>query len=211
MLRDAVNRSQSCHQISAVDPDDFTVRKKGAKPIQHDGIGGRGKGWNQHGGVTDIEIGMASWIAVMRTIGTRGHGQLDDLQWLAFGILGRAKAGKILLEGRVVGVFGVRLDYGYDRAWRNKASDIVDVSVGIVSLQAIVEPNHFLNAQPPCESFFDIGPTKRWVPVGVQQALLGRQQGPLSVGIQGAAFENKIVRDPRNVEHPTSGGRDDIV
>ena len=211
LLRDAVNRSQSCHQISAVDPDDFAVRKKGAKPIQHDGIGGGGKGWNQHGGVTDIEIGMTSWIAVMGTIGTRGHGQFDDLQWLAFGILSRAKAGEVLLEGRVVGIFGVGLDNGNDRAWRNKAGDIVDMSVGIVSLQAIVEPNHFSNAQPPCESFFNIGPTERWVPVGVQQALLGRQQGSLSVGIQGAAFENKIVRDPRNVEHPTSGGRDDIV
>ena len=174
LLGDAVNGPQSCDKITAVDPDDFTVRKKGAKPIQHDGIGGRGKGWNQHGGVTDIEIGMASWIAVMRTIGTRGHGQLNDLQWLAFGILGRAKAGEILLEGRVVGVFGVGLDYGYDRAWRNKASDIVDVSVGIVSLQAIVEPNHFLNAQPPCESFLDIGSAEGWISVSVQQALFRR-------------------------------------
>ena len=211
LLRDAVNGSQSCHQISAVDPDHFAVRKKGAKPIQHDGIGGGGKGWNQHGGVTDIEIGMASWIAVMRTIGTRWHGQLDDLQWRAFGILGRAKASEIVLEGRVVGVFGVGLDYGYDRAWRNKAGDIVDMSVGIVALQAIVEPNHFSNAQPPRESFFNIGPTERWIPVGVQQALLGRQQGSLSIGIQGATFQNKVVGDPRNVEHPTGGRGNHVI
>jgi hypothetical protein len=74
LLGDAVNGPQSCDKITAVDPDNFARRKKRAKAIERDRIGRGPENRNENGTVSDVKVGVAGRIALVRPVGSRGHG-----------------------------------------------------------------------------------------------------------------------------------------
>ena len=92
MLGDAVNRPQATNEGTAIDSDYSASRKMRAKKVYGPCIGWRIEGRDEYGGVPNIEVGVTGGITVVRTIGSRRHGEFDDLKSLAASIFGKGKS-----------------------------------------------------------------------------------------------------------------------
>ena len=89
---------------------------------------------------------------------------------------------------RIVGTGGRLAD---DAARRHEAGDVVDVPVGVVVLQAFVDPDDLLGAEGFGERLLG-GFLRPAVAVGIEQRLRGGQDRAFPVMIDGAAFEDEI-------------------
>ena len=78
-----------------------------------------------------------------------------------------------------------------DAAGADEAGDVVDMTVGVVVLQALVDPDDLLGA----EGFAERGLSLRLGPaiaVGIEQRLPRRQDGAFPVMVDGASLQNEI-------------------
>ena len=67
------------------------------------------------------------------------------------------------------------------------------MSVGVIALQSIAQPNDLTNPKPMTKLLLNLGAVEAGVTVGVQKARLGSQERALPVCINGSTFQNKIM------------------
>ena len=78
-----------------------------------------------------------------------------------------------------------------DAARRDEARDVVDMAVGVVVLQALVDPDDFPGSESLGQRLLG-GGFRPAVAIGIQQRLPRRQDRALAIVIDGAAFEHEI-------------------
>jgi len=91
-----------------------------------------------------------------------------------------------------------------DRAGRRKAGDVVDVSIGLDIRETAAEPDHSANPEIKFETLLYRFTRELGIAVGIEQALLRREQGPLAVHMQRATFAHErraIEGQARHLEH----------
>jgi hypothetical protein len=75
---------------------DLAVWKVGPKEIQNHFVGGGSKNGDENGRVSNVKVSVAGWVAVMRTIRTRGHGKLNHLEGSSARVFGHRKPVEIV-------------------------------------------------------------------------------------------------------------------
>jgi|SRR5580704_13293041 hypothetical protein len=105
--------------------------------MEGDAIVGIVEGGNDDEFVGDVEVRVAGGKALSIEINGRGHGKSFDAKRLAVLVGHELQALEIVLEWGVIGVIRIFFDDGDDGGGIDKASEIVDVAVGVVSGNAI--------------------------------------------------------------------------
>ncbi len=101
----------------------------------------------------------------------------------------------VFLHRGVVGIGLVWLDARDDGGGIDEAGGVVDVAVGVVAGDALVEPEDFLDAEEIGEGFFDAVAGE----VGVtlldfgEEAFFGGEDAAVAVDVDGAAFEDEAL------------------
>ena len=85
------------------------------------------------------------------------HGHFQDPQGLAPRVFGLFQAIQIFPQRGVVGVLRVFFHSGDDDSGSHKAGKVVDVTIGVVTLQSIPEPDDLLHAEPVLQLGLDLG------------------------------------------------------
>ena len=147
-----------------------------------------------------------------------GHAELVDLQLAALGVngVGEGLVGSVaLIIERVLGIVGP--DAGHD-ARGDERSDVIDVAVGLLGVDALLDPDDLLDTQvilevlvhvlakllaPGLELLVVLRPDGLGVlfllehcragAAGGKQALVGNDKGALAVDGDGAALEDHVV------------------
>ncbi len=160
--------------------------------VERGGLGGGAVDGNDNDAVGDDEVHMGCGRNFAQRIAIEADaGDADDIELAARGI-------GCALEGRGDGIercrvriIGARRRLADDAARRHEAGDIVDVPVGVIVLQAFVDPDDLARAERLAKCGFGdlLGPA---VAVGIEQRLARRQDRALAVMIDGAAFEHEV-------------------
>ena len=123
----------------------------------------------------------------------RQQRRLHDLEAATGGVRRRLEHFKVLLQARVVRVVR-RARLRQHHAGRDELRHVVHVPrggerAGVLD-QAVGQPDDLLDPEPLLEQGLVVAPAQAEITV-VQQALLGGEQRPLAVGVEGAALEHE--------------------
>ena len=90
----------------------------------------------------------------------------------------------------------VRLEREHDLARRDEASKVVDVAAGVVADDTLRDPEDLVGAEVVAQNLLAQGAAELGVPrlIAREQALFRREERPLAVDVDGAAFEHEAVR-----------------
>src|SRR4029077_14595681 len=124
-----------------------TSREDFSQQVKREAVVGVVEDRDQNAAVGDIEIPVAGREAPAFEYDRRGHGDFDDLERLSVLIGGSLEAAQVLSQGCVVLVAAIGLDHGQDGSLCDKAGDVVDVAVGIVTRDAAAHPEYFLDTE----------------------------------------------------------------
>ena len=80
------------------------------------------------------------------------------------------------------------------------------MTIRIVSLKTVVQPDDLLNAKPLLEAFLDRLSVVGRIAVWIQEALFCGEKCTHSIGIEGTTLQNEIVGNAWSIGHAT--GRD---
>ena len=147
-----------------------------------------------------------------------GHAELVDLHLAALGVNGVGEGlvdSVALLVERILGVVGP--DASHD-ARSDERSDVIDVAVGLLGVDALLDPDDLLDTQvilevlvhigakllaPGLKLLVELGPdglgilfilqNRRASSARGKQALVGHDHGALAVDGNGAALENHVI------------------
>ena len=147
-----------------------------------------------------------------------GHAELVDLHLAALGVNGVGEGlvgGVALLVERILGIVGP--DAGHD-ARSDERGDVVDVAVGLLGVDALLDPDDLLDTQvilevlvhvgakllaPGLKLLLELGPDglgilfllehRRAGAARGEQALVGHDKGALAVNGDGAALEDHVI------------------
>src|SRR5208283_2373678 len=98
---------------------------------------------NDYHSVRDIEVRVACRVPRVTDDNGSRHGEVYHREWFFLLVGCTIQDLKILSEGRVIfigRIFFIGTDNG---GWRNKPRDVIDVTIGIIACNALVEPDNF--------------------------------------------------------------------
>lgn len=204
LLRQAVERAQAPHEIDRVDPHHRPIADQLGEHAQSSAIRGVVERRDDRRGVGHVEVRVAGGQALAGEDEGRRHGQRDDLRPRAVLETGALEALPVLLQRTMVGVGGIGLAAGHQRAGPDEATDVVHVAVGVVAGHAAAQPNHVRGAQDVPEDVLVFAPSEARVAnlaLGVEQALLGGDERTSAVDVDAPALEDDVATVPRRGSH----------
>jgi hypothetical protein len=212
-----VEGAEAPDEVDGVDADDLAGGEASGDGVEGDAVVGIVEGGDKDKRVGDVEVGVAGGQALAFEDDGRGHGEGNDLEWLARSAALRAtavalrdvggggaaegvEAVEVLGQREMVLVGGIVLDAREDGVFGDEAGDVVDVSVRIVARAAAMQPEGLVDAEVIAEGCFEQVLRRGFVAeAGVahldlgEQALLGGEENARAVGVDGAAFEDDTV------------------
>jgi hypothetical protein len=188
-----VDCAQSPDEVATIDRDDFAVAECVGQGVERVPVIRVVKDRHQHAGVCDVEIGVAGGQALLAKNDRPRHGNFDDFQLKAILVSCSAQAAEIGCERFVVGIILVGLNNSDYRLRRDKARDVVNVTVGIVAGDAALQPNHVGDAEIVVKGGFDLLSRSSGIALlhVAEQAFFGSDQGAATVDVNAAAFEDE--------------------
>lgn len=142
----------------------------------------------------------------------RRHREGEHLERGAIGQGGRVKNFQICPQGGEVRIGFVLLNGGDDRIGSNKTGDVINMTVGVIAFDAVLEPDDLGDSEPVAEFFFDLLLVEGGIPIGIKEAAGGGEQGTLSIGVYGTPFEDEMPAvENRQIQFLGDTGRDFIV
>ena len=119
---------------------------------------------------------------------------------------------KVLLQGLEIGIVFVLLHSGDNGGWADETRDVIDVTIRVVTLDAVAEPEDFFSAEFVPELFLNRSAVERGVAVWIEQATLGGQESAMAVGIDGSALEDEMLEvEQRQTQGFCNGRRHGVV
>ena len=132
--------TQAPDEFGGVDADDAMLRHLALKDFEGKSVVGIAVRREQHDAIGDVEIGVAGGETLAVVLDGPGHGQFDDAERLARGILHGVKPFEILLEDLEIGVLRILFDDGGDSIGIEETGEIIDMTIGVIADDAIAEP-----------------------------------------------------------------------
>ena len=171
--QDVVGAQADCNAIGEQRLDDLHGRPVIGRAILRD----------HDGGIADVEVHVArrNHVAVLseHPAGGRKRHHIEACI--------RQPPSGILVHRLVRVVPGCRRDR--DPSGSHEAREVVDVAVGVVVEEPRPQPHDALEAEIAAQPLLDLAPG-HCIAVGVQEALLGRDDGAGAVAIDGSALED---------------------
>jgi hypothetical protein len=92
-------------------------------------------------------------------------------------------------------VIKVRFCDRYDDIFRDESGDVVNVTVGVVTRNAAIEPQDLIDAQIVMKDLLKISAAQAWVPLlyFAQETLFGCEQYAGAIRVDGAALKHNAV------------------
>ena len=175
--------------------------------IERGGPGRRSIERHHHHAIGDDEIEMRGRRDPAKRVAIETDaGDADHLELAAFRVGRLFERARDPLQGLGVGVVGAGRRLADNAGRPDEAHDIVDMPIGVIVLEAFVDPDHRLGAERPVKCCFGFS-LRPAVAIGVEQGLAGGKHGALAVMIDGAAFQNKFEAQNR----PTSEAGDVVA
>ena len=137
------------------------------------------------GRIADVEVHVAGRDDLAVALDQAGRGDGDDLE---IGV--EQRLGRIGI-GRGIGVVVDRLRNG-DAARPDEAREIVDMAVGMVVEQAVAEPDDAVAPRSRFSRSSTSSLVEARVAVGVEQALLGGEEGARPVAVDRSALQDPV-------------------
>ena len=191
-----MQRPQAPHQIHRVNPHHRPIGDQLADESECDPIVRIIERGHENGAIRDVEIGVARRKPLAVEVQGRGHRQRDDLDLPPVFEPHPLEPLAVLVQGAEVGVVGVGLAAQHHGPRVDEAAQIVHVPVGVVSRDALAEPQHIRHAQLVAERTLELGARQVRVPHlnrGVEQAFLGGQQRAATVHVDAPALEHHVA------------------
>ena len=150
--------------------------------------------------VSDMEIEIARRQSAALPVERFRHGKFHDIQPLtcAQALGGQPRA--VVAERAVVRVFRIGFHRGHHTVCRYEPCNGVHVTVGVVTVDAALEPDDLMDVESVLQAHFDVRPTQVRIAIGVQQALLCGQQRARPVHIHRTAFQHHAGDESRRLE-----------
>ena len=212
LLRDAVQRAKAPNEFVTVDRNDFAARE--ARGDDRVGLGVAfflAEIRHEHRAVDDEKIRVAGRHRLAVKGERLGHGQLNDVELLAFRSPEHLQTLQVFREDFVVRVALVGLDHGDETVGFVETRDVVDMAIGVVTDDAIAHPQHLRNAEVVLEVLLDLLARKVRVAVFIEQALLAGEEQALAIHLDGATFEDHVVFETAQLELLCDERRDGVV
>src|ERR1700733_11233965 len=147
LLRHAMQRAESPDQIAGINRHDFARREKLGESVERNAIIWIVEHRHEHQAIRDIKIGVAGGRAEAFKDDRARQRDFDDVKSLTMLIACGAEASEIVMQSGIIYVRVVRLNHRDDRVGRYETGDIVDVAVGVISLDAVAEPDARLDPE----------------------------------------------------------------
>src|SRR5208282_1524084 len=192
LLRHAMNRPQSQHQIPAVYPHHFASRKHLRQQIQRHPVIGIIKRRHQHQFIRNIKIRITGRQPQPIKINRPRHRQSLHLQSPPILILHSLQSRQVLLQCRIIRVPPVLLHNRHHRRRVHESRQVVHMPVRIVPRNPIPQPQHIRHSQILPKNRLIIFPRKSRVSFLrlAQQTLFRSQQRPFSIHVNRSALQH---------------------
>src|SRR5437879_7392538 len=195
LLCQAVDRSQSPHQIRRVNSYDRPIRDQLREHAERRAVLRIVEGRHQDGPVRDVEVRVARGETLPGEIERSGHREVDHLDLATVFESHPLQALAIFLERPIVRIVPIGLPAHDDRARIDEAAQVVDVPVRVVARDPGPEPQDVRGAELVTQDRLDLPtpePRVSDLHRGIEQALLGGEQSAATVHIDAAAFEHDV-------------------
>src|SRR2546425_9784953 len=133
LLRHAVQRPKSQHEVLAGDADHITVRQQCGQGIECDSIVRVIERGNKHQLVCDVEVCVTGRESLAIEVQRLWHRQRLDAQRSAILISHFAQQGDVFLQRLIVHVRFVFFDDGHNRSGVHEPCQIIHMAVGIIA------------------------------------------------------------------------------
>jgi len=140
LLGETMHRAQSPHQFGRRNANHAAAGEQTREAGGRDRIRGTIKGRHDDGAVSNIEVGVRCGQAGAVVHQSRWHRQGFDLQRRAPLVAHGTEPREVVLEHPVVHVCGIFLDHGDDRIARDKARQVIYMTIGVIARNSIAEP-----------------------------------------------------------------------
>ena len=203
--------AESPDQVGAVDAHDPSGGETSAKRRERGGVATGIVGRDEHDAVRDVEVGVARGETLAVVLERAGHRERLDPQGLAVLVPHLPEPREIVTERSVVGVGGILLDDGDHGPRIRESGEVIHMTVGIVTDDAVAEPEDVGDAEIVPEARLDLAPGEAGIPVGVQQTGLGGEQRAGAVHVDGPAFHDDAGMEDRHPELVGDPRRNDVI
>ena len=176
--------------VGAVDADNLAVAETLLEDVGGTGVVVALVGGKDDQAVGDIEVGVAGGKPLPFVVDGRGHGQLDNSGLLAVGQAATVEGGEVLLQGLVVAVVFVALDSGDDGVGGDETAQVVDMTVGVVAVDAVTQPDDIVQSIVVAQITLDVGLRQLGVAVGIEQARGGGEHIADAVEVDAASLHD---------------------
>ena len=180
-----------------MNPDHGPIREALAKNSEGGSIVGIVEGRSQDGGVCDVEVCITGGQADAVKVERPGHREVDHLDALSLESLA------VLGERSVVHVLRIVFPAQHHRSRTHKATDVIDVTVRIVTRDAFAQPQRVRHAECVAQHRLDVltsEPGVAHLHVRTEQAFFGREQSAAPIDVDAPAFEHHLGVDQRQLE-----------
>src|SRR5438874_5866939 len=155
LLGKAVKSAKTPDQFATINRDEPAIGEEWAENFQRALIVRIGKGRYKHTAVGDVEIGIACRQREILAHDFFRHRQLVNFKFFAANSH-RAQAREISLQWFVIRIITIAFHHSDDRGARNKARQIINVTISIVSFDAVAQPENVAHAEESAQTFLDI-------------------------------------------------------
>lgn len=139
--------AEAADEGAAFDGDDFAVGKKFLHGVEGDFVVCAGVDGKKNDVIGDVKIRVAGGGAPVKTFKAIRHGQFHNVERVAVLIRHAFEGFEVGLERLVIRVFFIGFDDGDNGGGVDEARDVVNVSVGVVTLDAFADPENIGNAE----------------------------------------------------------------
>ena len=161
-----MERSESPNQLAAIDSDDAASWKTFAQDRQRCFVSGISECWYEYASVRDVKVRVTRRQPQPFAHDLLRHWQRDEIQ-LVTTDFHLAQARKIFLERLVIFVVAIFFDDSHNCPFGNKTRKIVDVSIGVVSGNAVAEPENIAHTKKIPQTLLDFIARKIWIAIFV--------------------------------------------
>jgi len=179
------------NERGTVDSYDLALGKQGTQKFNDPTVIGVSVLGDEHCFVTDIKIRITCGEPRSLRHHTPRHWKRDDVEPCSILILGPLQKLIVFSQGRVVLVLGVFLEGAQHRGGIDKSGEVVDMAIGVIPQNSMVEPDKMTNTQMISQGPFDVVSPQMGIAIRVQKTLVGGHAGPESIDLNRASLENQ--------------------
>ena len=187
-----MERAEAPDDVGGVDADNLAVREEGLEDVGCLVVGKAAVSGENNFPVGDVEIGVGGRKSLIVVEDDVRHREFDDGGLLAVGKATTVEHLEVFLKGLIVLVPSILLYGGDDGVGCDKAREVVDVAVGVVTHDAVAQPDDVVHTIVVAKITFYLILRELRISVGIEEARGGGEEVATAVDIDATALHDDI-------------------